>query len=453
MTAEAIVMNRSAVALAADSAVTIGRADRPGRSKTYEGANKLFELIKGSNIGVMVYNSAEVNSTPWETIIKAYRQENPGFTASHVPDYADHFLGYIATHNDLLRPDDEIATALQLSASQITASVISQLVYWPQQLVRNNGTIIRKHMKEALNAITDYWAEAIDNSTDLDISDTAKAAISADFKESTLTIVEKLLESNSITSTINQRKRLRDIAIKALTKDVHRNSGSGLVVAGFGTRDYFPTMVSLDITARFRGELLTSNGVLKSITAAKPGIWDTFAQDSPAKGWVHGITDEVRTAVVTEWMDWSASEVPTQAREKLKAAGFTGDDIEKAAKIFEEMANNQIGQFGQSMNTLEEENFRKPMRASVAMLPKDELGLLAESLVNLTSLRQRMSIHQQNTVGGAIDVALISIGDGFVWLNRKHYFDNALNPTWHLTHGASIRTSDTTTKEPENAQA
>ncbi len=32
------------------------------------------------------------------------------------------------------------------------------------------------------------------------------------------------------------------------------------------------------------------------------------------------------------------------------------------------------------------------------------------------------------SVGGPIDVAVISKADGFIWIKRKHYFDPALNP-------------------------
>ena len=31
------------------------------------------------------------------------------------------------------------------------------------------------------------------------------------------------------------------------------------------------------------------------------------------------------------------------------------------------------------------------------------------------------------TVGGPIDVAVVSKGDGFIWIKRKHYFDPVLN--------------------------
>ena len=31
------------------------------------------------------------------------------------------------------------------------------------------------------------------------------------------------------------------------------------------------------------------------------------------------------------------------------------------------------------------------------------------------------------TVGGPVDVAVISKGDGFIWIDRKHYFRKDLN--------------------------
>lgn len=52
---------------------------------------------------------------------------------------------------------------------------------------------------------------------------------------------------------------------------------------------------------------------------------------------------------------------------------------------------------------------------------------MAESLVNLTKFRLRVS-PERETVSGPIDVALISKGDGFVWLKRKHYFQAEHNP-------------------------
>ncbi len=68
MTAEIVVMNKNGIAMAADSAVTIGE------QKIYNSAVKLFSLSKTEPIGIMIYGSADLSSTPWEIIIKQYKK-------------------------------------------------------------------------------------------------------------------------------------------------------------------------------------------------------------------------------------------------------------------------------------------------------------------------------------------------------------------------------------------
>ena len=68
-----------------------------------------------------------------------------------------------------------------------------------------------------------------------------------------------------------------------------------------------------------------------------------------------------------------------------------------------------------------------PIINVVISLPKTELAAMAESLVNLTSLKRKVSL-QAETVGGPVDVAVISKRDGFVWIKKKQYFSPELNP-------------------------
>jgi hypothetical protein len=70
MTAEVAILNKAAVALAADSKVTIGSG---GNEKTYDSVNKIFTLSKRHPVGVMVYGNADFMGYPWETVIKLYR--------------------------------------------------------------------------------------------------------------------------------------------------------------------------------------------------------------------------------------------------------------------------------------------------------------------------------------------------------------------------------------------
>ncbi len=63
---------------------------------------------------------------------------------------------------------------------------------------------------------------------------------------------------------------------------------------------------------------------------------------------------------------------------------------------------------------------------AVSTLSKEDLAEMAESLIYLTYLKRRITFAQES-VGGPVDVAIISKGDGFIWIKRKHYFDPKLN--------------------------
>ena len=72
-----------------------------------------------------------------------------------------------------------------------------------------------------------------------------------------------------------------------------------------------------------------------------------------------------------------------------------------------------------------------PIIDSVRLIPLPEMAFLAESLVNITSLKRTYAIDgNQQTVGGPTDVAVLSKGDGFVWIKRKLYFEKELNPNY-----------------------
>ncbi|MXN91297.1 hypothetical protein GR160_08650 [Flavobacterium sp. Sd200] len=66
-----------------------------------------------------------------------------------------------------------------------------------------------------------------------------------------------------------------------------------------------------------------------------------------------------------------------------------------------------------------------PLLEILAHMGKEDMSELAESLVNITSLKRKFtsSNSSDESVGGPVDVAVISKGDGFIWIKRKHYFD------------------------------
>ena len=103
MTSEIVIMTPNAVALAADSAVTIDY------KKTYNGINKLFMLSNNPPVGIMFYNNVSFLNIPFETIIKEFRKSitdyynrnffkkilNDSNRFNKVSDFQNAFIEYI----------------------------------------------------------------------------------------------------------------------------------------------------------------------------------------------------------------------------------------------------------------------------------------------------------------------------------------------------------------------
>ena len=66
MSAGICIMNRNAIAMAADSAVTVG-----DHAAIHNSANKLFSLSRVAPVGVIVYANAALMTVPIEIIVQA----------------------------------------------------------------------------------------------------------------------------------------------------------------------------------------------------------------------------------------------------------------------------------------------------------------------------------------------------------------------------------------------
>ena len=84
MTAEALIMNKHAVVLAADSAATVSNLSAgAGRDRYFKGSNKIFQLSNHNPVGVMIYGNLELHGVPWEILIKEFREENNEVSFEH----------------------------------------------------------------------------------------------------------------------------------------------------------------------------------------------------------------------------------------------------------------------------------------------------------------------------------------------------------------------------------
>jgi hypothetical protein len=103
-----------------------------------------------------------------------------------------------------------------------------------------------------------------------------------------------------------------------------------------------------------------------------------------------------------------------------------GDQDSRSTDLFKTNTQKLLEDFLMKFHDFQAQYQSMPVVRMVKVLPKDELAAMAEALVNLTAFKRRIT-ESIETVGGPIDVAVISKGDGLVWVKRKHYFPPELN--------------------------
>ena len=217
-------------------------------------------------------------------------------------------------------------------------------------------------------------------------------------------------------------RKLNEIAVYVFTKQALPRRTAGVVVAGYGSRDFFPTVEEFRVEGVFHDTLKfsreRSSAVGKNITSAII----PFAQSEMVHSFMEGVDPAYQ-----EFMEKSIRAVLDTYGDTLLdlfkgRAGLANSHPQELSKVNEDVWNG----IEKAMAAFRQQVFVDPVVNTVENLPKSELAAMAESLVNLTSFRQRVTPDTE-TVGGPIDVAVISRGDGFVWIKRKHYFRPELN--------------------------
>jgi hypothetical protein len=147
-----------------------------------------------------------------------------------------------------------------------------------------------------------------------------------------------------------------------------------------------------------------------------------FAQSEMVGLFMEGVDESYRQVIVTA-IEGFLQGLPSVILSGLSLSA--ADERSFTARMA--IAAKQIVQgFSDELSRYSRENNIDPIIDAVAVLPKEELAEMAESLVNLTSFKRRVTADPE-TVGGPIDVAVISKGDGLIWIKRKHYFSPELN--------------------------
>lgn len=428
MTAEVAIANGSAVALAADSAVTIG-----GR-KIYNSAIKLFSLSKVQPVGIMIYGNANLLDVPWETIIKTCRKDLADNKFDRLEEYGEHLISYIKKNNWFFTKDSQerwierntrgyFEGIREEAFEKFEIAFNSNKDIAEQEILKIFTSIVLKNHKslQSLDFTADF---------DLQVENELKTNYTKLIKVVTQSVFQNLKISRGIFN------KLIDISIFLHTREIFSDGVSGVVIAGFGESEIYPSILTYEIEGVLEDKLKFRkiDGKSHKISHGNDCTIIAFAQEDMVASFMSGMNPSI-----LQLIDVYLKQIFDRFPEILTDEMLAGSAIkaEKIRALLQQNGNYLRNDFIKSLRKHSNDQHITPVLNMATVLPKDELAAMAESLVNLTAFKRKMT-NSLETVGGPIDVIVISKGDGLVWVKRKLYFPKELNHNFFLNYHRGI---------------
>ena len=375
--------------------------------------NKVFNLSYNNKIGVITYGTTAIYNTPIEIILKEFRN----YIDINCQQISD-FFSLIKLFEDFLY-ENRSYFKFEDEEKKVCINLIISLV---------------KEWGTKINEITKGVDENLIEGKIMEIIERFKTKINEAIRIPNYD-VSHYIETNYKQNIINSIKAFCPILVRyqnpfdELTRCIcdyfnlslrsETEQPLGLLFAGYDAQTAFPKYIHLEIY-NFVGKKLkylikekfNEDGIHSSIVPlAQPDVINTFCK---------GFSDNYMNAI------------PGIIKSEIdKRVNLVVEDKDKIQKCFEGIQNDIVS----SLINKSRVEYINPLLRSLNVLQIPDLALLAENLVNITSLKRKFSMDgYQQTVGGPTDVATISPNDGFVWIKRKHYFDKELNPHFIEKH-------------------
>lgn len=423
MTTEVAIINREAIALAADSAVTI---DMVNGRKIYNSANKVFALSQSHPIGIMVYGGAHFSGVPWETLIKVYRQTNPNISFDYLRQYATHFFRFLEDNQNYFLDADKKLEARRF-ASAVYQEIRNKIIQDTELEFKKNYPVSKSTENQIINNKIESYLNKYKNSDILHgFESITLKSIQDEHQDVFQSAINDVFEKLKITSQNN--KKLTRIAAYAIKINLFLpGTYSGIVFAGFGEKEVIPDLVTYQANLLLKGKVRKKYVEAKSHNNRPSPILIPFAQEDVIFTFLTGISPDLES-ISGYVVNTEATKIIDSLLNEVKSFNkLSESDIKNLNDIMELGVRTLVNTYFQQMQDVKQKLYIEDVLNIINVLPKEELAEMAESLVSLTSLRRKISIVEE-TVGGPTDVALISKGDGFIWIKRKHYFDADINP-------------------------
>lgn len=402
--------------------MTISSGDE--KDKVYDSADKLFELCVDQPIGIMIYNGMTYMGMPLPPLIKSFREQKKSF--SSVEDAAKEFLLYLnsegqlaneRTLNNAIR--SVVEPVFEMIKETFDGGLLDRLLDSSRQTA-SEGTPEKGPQvvaDEFLMEITRSYLDLFEGMEDAKfMGGTVPPRFLKKHREFLVSVVDQTFSAKDD----GVRDTLVELARYILRRDYLSGNYTGLVFCGFGEKERFPTLISFEVNGVICGKLkyVHTNRCDIDRDGTRAEVIP-FAQKEMVDRFVYGLDDEVKRDI----QKFCRETIPDISKSIYDSIGETGEEAKSAARAAEDAFLKGLTE--RAFEPIRSQS-RKEIDDMVEFMPKQEMAKMAEALVELTSIKRRVS-RGVETVGGPIDVAVISKSEGFVWIKRKHYFPAEAN--------------------------
>jgi hypothetical protein len=413
MTSEIAVMNQRAVALAADSAVTLIDG---GTVVVRNDQKKLFNLMDGRPIGVMFFGVADLMGHPWDVLIEQYQKKVKPPQYASVREYGQSFLGLMDKLPDFFPKDKQRDEYRRLLAS------VFRYVFHLAQYLRDTQPEFAEVPDAAVleGAIARVWHDYQFREDGTPRADLAcfpqnfAATIQRDYGALADDLIKYGFDAFPIGA--EAKKRLKDIAVFAVVKDLFLEDVTGLVFAGYGAEDRYPVVVTCFVSALVGGILKRTEASVDAIGTEVRSKIRVFADSEVTNAFIRGIDLNLERRI------YGTVQMLLHGLVDQVIGAFGDTDAAKRESIRQQFQGQLVPQYFAAlrgmMGEYQQNTFINPVLRVLEIAAKAELAETAKELVSLNVFKKRI-MAQKQTVGGAIDVAVISRENGFQWWTRQ----------------------------------
>lgn len=361
---------------------------------------------------------------PWETIIKEFRNHSKNKNFDTVSSCAESFLKYLEL--------SESVFSAELQKEYVFQSFVSYCVLLKDDIKEKLQSLKKTGDKIKLSLLKEISRDVVEEHLNNVTKNEVLPFASKEFCDGFLAHYDDQLNQaievslGKLPLFTDSRKKLKEIALGLFTRDIFPSNATGIVVSGFGDNEVCPALEYYVIEAIINGKLKYKIKNRFNIDNNNEALVIAFAQSEMVHLFMEGIDPKLGD-FQNSYIENLFKKLPDILVSNLDQ--YSDDDAKMLEEQLSKVFIDLLIQYKESMANYRQNSYVEPITSVVRILQKDELAEMAEALVNLTSFKRKMSMELE-TVGGPIDVALISKGEGLVWMKRKHYFTQDLNPRY-----------------------